>query len=113
MDRDMDLIRKILLQIKDAKNLDGVNVVIEGCSEEVINYHNMLLLEADLIKGYDYRCDDGIEITPTRLTWKGHEFIDNASNNEIWEEAKNISGRASFSILTALLTDLVKKSVGL
>ncbi len=51
MKRDMDLVREILLKVEELP-FDGRfhEVKIEGRSDEEINYHVMLLAEADFIE---------------------------------------------------------------
>jgi|TARA_B110000093_G_scaffold133925_1_gene143340 hypothetical protein len=52
---------------------------------------------------------------PTSLTWQGHEFIEAARNDGIWNKAKDImlkkTGGMSLDVLKVLLTDLAKKAV--
>ena len=47
---------------------------------------------------------------PERLTWEGHEFIENASNDEIWGQAKTAVdkiGDVSFSVWGNVLSKIV------
>jgi hypothetical protein len=52
----------------------------------------------------------------TRLTWKGHEFIESAKDTSRWREAKAViekAGGASLQVWTAVLTKLTLKGLGL
>lgn len=114
MNRDMEVVRGILLQVRDADHMNGVRAELEGVDQEVIRYHNILLHEAGLVEGFDAgNISTGPNVVPTRLTWDGHEFIDNASNNEVWEKTKRAAGGASFSIFTSLMAEIMKKTVGI
>jgi len=113
MERDMDLIRKILIEL-EKKDYEGIwhELKIDNYSLEKINYHVMLLAEANLIKAQNLSDHDGIDWKPKRLTWQGHEFLEAAKDEKIWEQAKEIlkqkGGNITFSVLKALLTQLVK-----
>ena len=90
----------------------------EGHSDSEIGYHCYIMGEAGLLKvavTITYR-DSGPEALPVNLTWFGHEFLDTAREPDCWDKAKEIvrkAGGASIQIWMEVLTDLVKKSVGL
>jgi hypothetical protein len=115
----MDLVRKILLAMEahphgfapDALELDGY-------SEEQIGYHAYLMGEAGLIESIECTTSDseGPEALPRSITWQGYEFLEAAREPGRWAEARQIlhkAGGGSFQVWTAVLTELVKKSVGL
>lgn len=115
MKRDMDLIRKILLQIED----DGDVSSIEGYEEPVILKHLELLEEAGLINA-SFKGADQTRIVSAhveRLTWSGHEFLDAARSDTLWNKAKGIIEKkaesVSFAILQSLLVQLAKSAMGL
>ena len=89
MKRDLDLIRTILLEIE--KKPDGstyFNVKPPtGVEMRVFMAHLELLIDAGFIKGIvgEYALHK-YEIN--RLTWDGHEFLDAARDNSVWEKAK-------------------------
>jgi hypothetical protein len=50
------------------------------------------------------------------LTWEGHEFLDAARENKTRNQAKDIINRlggATIQIWVAVLTELIKKKLGL
>ena len=52
---------------------------------------------------------------PRALTWKGHEFLDLARDQNRWNQAKGIIGRvgsAPLAVWTKVLNDLVLKELG-
>ena len=119
MKRDMDLIRKILLEIDlDEHGYVSRNIEIPDYTQEQINYHAFLLGEAGLaiVSNIADNRSKSPEARIIRLTWAGHEFLDSARENNIWNQAKDkISkiGGASLPIWTNLLTELIKKKLGI
>lgn len=89
MERDIDLIRKILFKV-ESLNETVVNLPIEGYPQDVVNEHVYLCLQENLIEGYPEK-DMYRKIAHTqieRLTWKGHEFIKLARNDGLWNKMK-------------------------
>ncbi len=118
MKRDMDLARQIMLELEEAP-YDGslLKVDVADYDEGAINYHVMLLTEAGLIEAKDLSSFDGVEWAPTRLTWQGHEFLDEARNENRWNQAKKTiaekGGSLTFDILKGVLAQLGRQAVGL
>lgn len=93
MKRDMELIRKILLQIED-EYVDAAiyNLKIEDYNLATIAYHCNLLFQAGLIMDYTPLFGDG-QITDfgvTGITWAGHDFLDNIRSDGTWNKTKSI-----------------------
>lgn len=119
MKRDMELIRQILLKIEEEPSgWAPSEIKIEGYTKEQIDYHILLMIEAGLLKGEEVtslssQSPCGLA---TRMTWHGHEFLDNSRNPKLWKEAKQIIekiGSASIQVWTQLLTQIVSRSIGL
>ena len=112
MKRDMDLGRKILLELEREK-YDGSPQIyelpmIEDYSEAEIEYHVGLLQEAGLLLA---RVPfDGSPLIPYKLTSQGHDFLDVARNQTTWEKAKKVvrekGGAATFSVFNTVLGQL-------
>ncbi len=118
MERDMDLIRLMLLKIEAHEHGFAPEIEIPGYTQEQIGYHAVLLGEAGLAEVHDITCmeSDSPTAMVSRLTWAGHEFLDSARENTIWNQAKDKIGKiggASLPIWLAVLTELIKKSIGL
>lgn len=119
MKRDMDLIRKMLLQIEsDEHGFAPKEIEITGYTQEEIGYHAILLGEAGLAKVVDLTSDgsDSPEGMITRLTWAGHEFIDASRETHTWNEAKDLInkiGGATMQIWITVLTSLIQKKLGI
>lgn len=80
MKRDILVIYRILEKVEESEfdfTDAPVPIVVNGVSSAVIQYHLMLLSDAGYIKVI--RSKKG-QIAPTRLTWKGHDYLDNASD---------------------------------
>lgn len=119
MKRNMDLVRKILLEFSDREHgYVPERFSLEGFSDEEVGYHCYLLNDAGLIVAADTtsRGDKTPTAMPIKLTWKGHEFIDNAKNESIWAQTKEVTnkiGDVSFSVWTSVLSKIVMKNLGI
>ncbi|MEA2027388.1 MAG: DUF2513 domain-containing protein [Campylobacterota bacterium] len=110
MKRYMELVRKLLLAIEENPNIDK----IEGYDDETIRYHQALLIEADLVKG---KITDGGFSNPSsapmfvyieRLTWNGHEFLDNVRQDTVWNTIKSEFKNSSFKTITKVGKELAE-----
>lgn len=117
MHRDMGLIREILRKIEENEYCSNIPVQIEGCSDDEINYHIKLLIEAGMIEGTVCRTlSPGVPSSIIiGLTWSGHEFLDASRNDTLWEKTKSLivekAGTTSFSVLTAVLAEIAKRAI--
>lgn len=95
MQRDMELIRKILFVIEE-KYVDtwlpASEIIIDGYDMKTIAYHCAILHDAGLISDYnDAYCDNELSFFGVgRLTWAGHEFLDKIKNDNVWNKTKSI-----------------------
>jgi hypothetical protein len=74
------------------------------------------MMQEGLIEGCDTTHTEsaGPEAMPTSLTWKGHEFLDLARDQERWNRAKAIIGKiggAPISVWMKVLTDLMIQGI--
>lgn len=118
MQRDMDLIRSILLEAERSEHgFIFKNPVISGYTEERVGYHVHLMKQAGLVDAIDLDHDEAPSPNAllSSLTWKGHEFIESARSPTVWNQARELMHRAgggSFKIWQSVLTDIVKSSLG-
>ena len=113
MQRDMDLIRDLLLKIESDPTLDGSRYVIFNDPSEFgshtlneITYHVDLLMEAGLVKG-----EIGGELPlVSRLTWQGHEFLADTSDPGVWANVME-RARGLPNVAIALVWELAKAEV--
>ncbi len=110
MKRDMDLIRKILLQVEAHEQPHGpIQIKVEGYTREQISYHVGLLINAGYIEGYESGGTRSSHYAPRSLTWEGHEFLDAARNETVWNNTKEVVKEKGGSIPFELLKDLLIK----
>jgi hypothetical protein len=119
---DIDLIREILLSIEvTPANHDAGSINLPDRDEDEVLEHLDLLNERGLIIANVVRSGSSRKgvyaVFVKRLTAKGHEFLANARNEEVWNQTKRIvkekGGSASFEIITGLVTQVAAKFFGL
>ena len=119
MKRDLDLIRDILLSIEadGGDPIEPIQITLSGHSRESVSYHVQLLAEAGLIRAADFSSADGSEWRAQRLTWAGHEFLDNARSTTVWVRARarvnDTVESVSLETFKLVLQQLVKETLGL
>ena len=114
MKRDLDLIRRILLDIETpdagASHHAGFgHLTQDGLDPEAIQYHVQLMHDAGLIVA-----DEMVpgQWWPERITWAGHEFLDLARDDTRWERAKHDVDREVGSAPFLVVRDLLARRAG-
>lgn len=105
--RDMELIRSLLLAIEESPN----DYTFDNYDGGVVRYHEALLVEKGLVEGSISKEKIGIEPPSVRiykLTWDGHEFIDNLRDENVWNSIKSDFKEASFSTIAKVSKDLAE-----
>lgn len=116
MKRDMDLVRLILLEIEQSNDnpQTGICLNIPNYTSEQISYHVTILNEAGLIDARDLSTmGSGSIWRPKRLTWLGHEFLDAARNDSIWNKAKEKATSMNFELFKELLLVMTRQQLEL
>ncbi len=112
MNRDMDVIRKIVLASRDS---DGAIKSIDGIDEKMFNFNAMLLDEAGLaeclIKMPGNNNTVPILAIVNRLTWNGFEFADSITDETIWNKAKEHLLKPASSWTFGLLFEYLKAEI--
>lgn len=119
MTRDMDLIRELLLRIEADPKFDGTGWIpfdrpeyLCGRSPEAVAYHISVLNDSGLIKANTAGSTPAV----SRLTWDGHEFLDNIKDSGIWKSTKEkvagLSGVA-LSVIRVIAEAEIKKKLHL
>ncbi|MCO5250768.1 MAG: DUF2513 domain-containing protein [Candidatus Kapabacteria bacterium] len=142
MKRDMELIRKILLEIENEENAivdpgalqtriisDFDNETFE--SEILALFeHLFLLIQAGYLETCDLEGNPLLELQHgqqvnnyifmhhfVRLTWQGHEFIASIKDDNVWHKIKERVGSESVNLPIGILMQLglsvIKTAVGL
>lgn len=102
----------------DAPNayLDSLNK-IEGYSEDQVIYHVRQLISDGYIDGevIDSIGRQGSGLFIRRLSWKGHQFVENSRNDSFWKRSKEIVlskvGGVSIDVLAETLKRLVENAL--
>tara|TARA_R110002049_G_scaffold130746_2_gene289167 strand:- start:12545 stop:12910 length:366 start_codon:yes stop_codon:yes gene_type:complete len=116
MKRDFELIKKIMIEVEKQTTTAGIHdLQVDGYSLNEVSFNTYLMNESGLIKASFAKFGSGeYELTYlNRLTWKGHEFLDNARNDTVWKKTiglvKEKGGSVSFSIFQNLLQSQATK----
>lgn len=120
MKRDMNLVREILLWAT-AQEDAGIyaNPSLTDYTEDQIAHHVHLMWQAGLVDAVDTTTLDGAGPSATLMsvTWAGHDFIDAARDNTIWNKTKSkvlSSGVAfTFDLLKEVLVSAAKGPLGI
>ncbi|MEM5663385.1 DUF2513 domain-containing protein [Bacillus cereus] len=111
MKRNMELVRNILIQIEEHNPRTVVKVIMEEndqFTEDEIDYHLKLMVDAGLIDGQAKRVmGGGLMVNVRGLTWQGHDFLDAARNDKVWEKAEATAQDKGMD-LSSLPLDIVK-----
>jgi hypothetical protein len=112
MKRDMKLIREILLAIEASDSALGPGEFkIEGYTDDQINFHAALIVEAGLAHGQIPSQVQGVPLHAyiTRLTWDGCDFLDAARDESRWKKALSLVGEKAGSVATDVLKELLSQ----
>lgn len=104
MKLDQDLVREILLAIEASKNdpKEGIDLVLKNRSPRAI--HTMCCCSQKRVSSRDAFPTHNTSLwQPTRLTYKGHEFLDTVRDEEIWRRTKTGAEKAGGAGLGLLL----------
>ena len=119
MKRDMDLCRRILLEVEQwPTTLEPREVEIDGYSPDQVDYHAWLLGEEGLIEGLDVTGDgDSVHrYLPKCLTYRGHDFLEHARDDTRWKAAKDqlrsVGGAMTIQMLQNVLIRLLTAQLG-
>jgi len=111
-----DLARAILLQVEKNPYVNAPTTPkVEGYNNDQISYHIMLLAEAGLIKAMNCSTGLGVQWAATRLTYDGHEFLEKARSESVWQKAKALAldraGTLSLEAIKIALSEVVKVAI--
>lgn len=127
MKLNSDCIRAILLMVEDKSGFNRfVEYKKDKCSDEHISkyphdeimYHIKQCEQAELITGVNFLNKEYVVITD--LTPKGHEFIANIRQDNVWNGVKSVAKKVGSTSLSALInissnviTELIKAQFGI
>jgi hypothetical protein len=119
MKRDMELIRKIAFLVEGSKSIDSEEIVIESTDHEAIAYHVELMVESGLLSAVDITDieSEWSQFRIERLTSKGHDFVDSARSETVWnktvEAIKKTVGGTTLDLLMQYLKAEAGRALGL
>ena len=129
MQRDMDLIRELLLRLEKAHDrpfttwtipFDDEALAVEGYTPDQIGVHLELIVDAGLLKveGRGFSADGWLIFQG--VNWEGREFLETVRDPEVWKRTKEGASKMggwTFSLLkdmgTAYLKHVAKERLGL
>lgn len=106
MKRDIELIRMILIKHSTGKEPEKLNAY----STDLIKYHYVLLHQAGLISATfaDGNSDLPDDVHHVLLTWSGNDFLDSATDNKVWDLAKQYVLKPGISWTFSMLVEFLK-----
>lgn len=117
MKRNMELIRKILFEFEKEDIIGKTYIEIEKYTQDEIIYHVYLMAEANLINITKIQSNLGKSFLAKGLTWEGHDFIDKARSDSVWNEAmdklKKIGVGVTLELLKKTLTQIISQKIGI
>ncbi len=118
MKRDMDLVRHILKVVEEADEPVPIrSLVTDKWGKGEIGHHMVIMQEAGLLTASIQAAggDPYYSAYANRLTWAGHDFLDAARSDTIWDKAKDaakkLGGSVSFDVFKSLLVGFAESSV--
>lgn len=120
MQRDMNLVREILLSLEgQSTGFAKHPVKIDGYEVETIGFHIYLLGEAGLLETEDITtyAAKSPQAMPISITWAGYDFLETSRNQSLWRKAtKTVTDKGLpliIDILKPLLIQLAKQELGI
>jgi hypothetical protein len=119
MKRDMDLIRTLMLTIEGIEHGEGIKhpalkATVEDVDSLTLDGHLKLLRDAEFV--YFGPTTAGL-FYYLGITWDGHEFLDAARDQGVWQQAKDamqsVGGQASTAIWIRVLGEIVLSNLGM
>lgn len=110
MKRDMELIRKLLIDISEGKAKQELSYDLE--EDMIYEYHLDIMQQADLITLDKQGFMGGIFVGEPRLTWTGNDYLDSIANETVWSKTKEViknKGLEASSMPLDILIDLAKQ----
>lgn len=115
MKRDMDLIRRIALEVEDMEfGHVLINMEDEGVDAATFGMHATWMREAGLIAAHIQEYSSGDtppSVKIARLTWAGCEFVDSIRDDNLWQKAKANVLKPGMSFTFDVLKEWLKTEI--
>jgi hypothetical protein len=101
MQRDMDLVRKIMLEVQSRGDVFPRTVKIDDVDDEMLGRHVEMLFDAGFLDGSKMQSVSRSYhiVLVTDLSWEGHDFIDAISKDGVWQKLKETFSPAEISTM--------------
>lgn len=115
MKRDMGMIRTILLVLEQNHDDEPISTHMHHKGkdyERELNHHVRLLADEGLIhtvRGHTLN-GDGADM-PYALTWKGHDFLDNIRDENVWQGLCELEAASGHPLPSDVFLQLAKRMV--
>ena len=112
MKRDMDAVRRIL-QATEALDHGQYLDSIEGMDTDTFVHHVLLMQAGGLIEARAMAGSGSMAnfANVLRMTWAGHDFLDAARDDTLWQKAKTEVMRPGLSFTFDLVKDWLKTEI--
>jgi len=111
MNRDWDVVRKILLAVEAQQTATGrvEPTSIQGYDEENVVYHMKIMDEAGLIETWSSMIHNSAPyMAALSMTWKGHEFLDQIRQDTVWNRVKGGAREKGLDLSIDVIGELAK-----
>ncbi len=114
MKRDMDLIRRIALEVEEMEfGYVLTSMEDKGVEEAAFAMHVVWMKEAGLIAAFvqTYESGEPPSVRVQRLTWAGCEFVDAIRDDTLWNKAKANVLKPGMSFTFDVLKEWLKTEI--
>lgn len=118
MERDLNLIRKILIKISDSKQAPPLEArdFHDLCEDDnVLNFHFRLLVDANYIEAIHHQTLGSNlyygDFSIIRITMQGFDYLDNIRNEAIWKEVLRKIGKFGVNVSLAVISDVAQQTI--
>jgi len=91
------------------RDASAAALAITDRADAEVTYNLMLLIEAGSVAGNAERASSG-KVVISRLTWEGHEFLDDIRDPEIWHKTKE-RGKAVAGVGVNFIWEIAKAEI--
>ncbi len=117
MQRNWDVVRKILFKLEEQPNAEAYldAHAVNEYDAELVSYHMQIMDQAGLIKA---KCIKGqtLNCVALSMTWHGHEFLDGIRRDTIWQKIKGSAREKgidlSIDVIKTLTAIVIKGYIG-
>jgi hypothetical protein len=115
MQRDWEVIRKILIKIEELPpngTLQSFQLSTEGIDKDSAAFHMWLLINAGLVDGNSADTLTSRSCIARRLTWAGCEFLDGIKKDSSWNKVKETAKSRGLDLTFDVISATAKLFVG-